>query len=1351
MKKLLTYTLLFFLGIYITSTLKQNPHLITDLMKTIEHFAEADHDSAEEEEEKRKTDQPDKFLEYHRGIRTRADQRSPAYPLNYKWNELRKARSSQLARFKNGRTKSNGVIEWKERGPANVPGRIRALYAVPADGAGNTWLAGAATGGIWRTTDGGTTWQEKSADFPALPISSFASDNAGSVIYAGTGEFVSSVFSAIGNGIFRSTDNGATWSHLLSTANNPDFSIVTRVIVDPANANTILASTVPSNLKLGTSAIMRSTNGGVSWTKVAETNGSFEQIIATPGNFSVQYAAENSVGVWKSIDGGLTWTLSNTGMKPGGRLEITVSPVNPAKIFVSSEGTLSGTASDLYVSSNAGATWSLVDVTFGGATVDFFEGQGFYDNTILAHPFIENEVYFGGVSLFKTSIANTATNTSFFEIEEDDTDFIFLQTFSNVTGDNGRLTIGASNINATVEIRFGPGQSQKAHRFKVPAGATSGVAVTSYAYQDYIDVPFEVWDVTNNRQLMASFRDQNANDKFDLVVQDLASAAALQSREYLYIHNITYNSVSPSPSVTINGGQESTLMYNVFPALATGKVWNENSLPASKLVIKYTTLQKFSSTTVTVADGRGDFDDKNGVDQVNLDAGVHPDHHCMVPLITSQSSKTFRLLIGNDGGVFVSKSSTTPGTTEGDWTFKGFGLNTTQFYGADKKPGEQQYFGGTQDNGTRISQQKVNANNATNYFYAIGGDGFEVLWNSKNPNLMLGSIYYSQISRSSDGGATWQQSTTGLTPGASEFPFVTKLANSKDFPDRVFTVGAQGVYRSENFGSTWTLTPISSNFVIGTPGYLDVEVSRANANIVWAGSGMNNNSPQRSLHVSTDGGKTFSPTNNFTQTTLGAITKLASHPTQPNTAYALFSFSDSPKIVRTTNLGQSWEEISGFGVNNESSNGFPDVAVYCLYVRPDNPNILWAGTEIGIVESLDNGATWSILNDFINVSVFDMKGQDNEVVISTHGRGIWTATLEQKQHAVPAPEIVAAGTAPDKKFAIRLKNDVFLDSLVVYNSQVRLSAIKNAAIGIHDISLSNFAVGTKQLTAIGYIGNAPHQSMMFTATHHDLLAAKNSYSTYFTSISDLALKGLELQNFTNAPAGQRKTLHTNHSYSTDTQYEVLVRTPVTVSSTTPTLFYSDIAVIEPEKDFIHVEATKNGLDWLPLTPKYDASFTGDTEGKWLTAYLAKTVGTVPMFLHHQIDISKTFSAGDLLLFRFRMQSGAETTAWGWALNYISIQVPPVATELPYEKELFSVFPNPSRGNVTVSFELAQSSTVGIKVIDLFGKVVHQYQLMNLKAGTHNQELDLGQAAAGNYAVILSLPEKKKVEKLVILD
>jgi photosystem II stability/assembly factor-like uncharacterized protein len=1310
----------------------------------------------EEENEKHKADEPNKFMEFHRGIRTRDGESAPGYTANQKWTELKRARQLSFARRKNGSSRlQNEAVEFKERGPGNVPGRTRSVLSVPGDPADNTWLAGSATGGIWRTTNGGTTWTEVSKDFAALPISSFATTTNGSVIYAGSGEQVSSVYSAIGNGIYKSTDKGLTWSVISSTENNSDFSIVTRLVVNPDDANMIVATTAKSNLIAGaTSMIMRTIDGGNSWTKVQESSGVFEQIVATPGNFNILYASENGVGVWKSTNAGATWSFSNTGMSPAGRVEIAISPASPSKLFASAEGTLSGNASDLYYSSNAGTTWSLIDVRFNNTVVDFFEGQGFYDNTILCDPFDDTKVYFGGVSLFRTTLTTGSTNVNDFKIAENGTtSFMFLQSFANIPFDNQRLDVVTEGFTSDikVEVRFGPGEAQSAHRFLVPDGATSGVPAASYSYNNYVTVPFEVWDVTNNRQLMVSFRDQNRNGKFDLVPPALAAtdAALNNSREYVYIHNITY-SATASTTIAVAGGHEQQRRYTFFPALATGAVWDENTLPVSKLIIENHPIPKLNATTVTVADGRDAFDQKNGSDQQNLAQGVHPDHHFIIPLNLNATAKTYRLLLCNDGGVFVSKISTSPGTAEGDWEFKGLGLNTTQFYGADKAPGIQRYIGGAQDNGTRISSAATSAIAQTGYSYAIGGDGFEVIWNNSDANKIMGCVYNGSIYRTTNG-TTWSTATSGFTPSATEFSFVTKIANSKDYPDRVFTAGTSGVYVSNDFGGQWTLTPIASNFVLTTPFYLDVEVSRANASIVWAGSGMNNSGTIRKLHVSTNGGKTFSATNNFTTVPLGNLTKLASHPTQPNTAYALFSFAKAPKILRTTDLGQTWQDISGFGAGTASTTGFPDVAIYCLYVRTDDPNIIWAGTEIGIVESTDNGATWALREDFPNVSVWDMKGQDNEVVIATHGRGIWSAILSDVQQSVTPPSILASGTSPQEKFMLRIQAPSAFDSIQVFVSNVKSLTLENVSSGTIDAELSGITTGEKDVILVGYKGTAPYQSMLKKVTQIDVLPPQATYSTYFDVLTDLTVDGMTLQFFANSNSNDRATLQSGHNYLINKNHSVLVRTPVTVSTTLPTLFYRDIAIVEPNQDSIVVEATKNGLDWVSLRDSYDASFSA-SNGQWLTAYNAQAAGSKSMFVDHEIDITDSFNPGDLLLFRLRMVSGPATTAWGWAIDYIAIQEVPLGVEQPQViTPPATLYPNPSKGTFTIDYRLLNSSNVILTVTDVFGKQILKKDLGVKTSGIFSEPVTLPNVSAGTYMIILHTNEGKKTAKLLLRE
>jgi hypothetical protein len=912
---------------------------------------------------------------------------------------------------------------------------------------------------------------------------------------------------------------------------------------------------------------------------------------------------------------------------------------------------------------------------------------------------------------------------------------------------------GSAHNGITVEVRFGPGELQKAHRFTVPIGATSNVGINQYTYNNYVDVPFEVWDVTNNRQLMVSFRDQNRNGEFDLVASALESPtlAEQQSREYLYIQNINYNPTTPSNIITQTGGQEQQLMYHFFPALAPGGIWNKNSLPSSKLVIKNFPLQRFDATTVTVADGRGSFDNKNKSNQINLTQGVHPDHHAIMPVIINQAGKTYNLVIGNDGGVFASKVSANPGITEGDWEFRGAGLNTSQFYGADKKPGADEYIGGMQDNGTRMSPAGQTATALSNYSFAIDGDGFEVLWHSLDGTKILGCAYNGQISRSINGGVTWQNATSGFTPGGDDFPFVTKLANSKDFPDRVFTVAKQGVYVSENFGTSWKLTSITDKFSssTATATFLDVEVSRANANIVWAGSGMFNTGTLRNLHVSTDGGKTFSVTNNYTLKALGNITRLASHPTEPNTAYALFSFARSPKILRTTDRGQSWQDISGFHNGTSSTNGFPDVAIFCLYVRPDNPNIIWAGTEIGLVESTNNGQSWALVPDFPNVSVWDMKGQDNQVVIATHGRGIWTANMNASQGNASAPHIIASGTAPNKSLMLRVKTSSPLDSLQIYIGATRVKSVKPFSAGTTDIDVPNISAGSKQISVTGYKSLAPLQSAVHTMTHINVLPVKNSYATYFSSLGDLQVDGLTLQSFQGSTQQHRQTPQTNHNYSANKSYEVVVKTPVTVSANQSILYYSDLAIVEPDKDSVVVEATKNGLDWILLKSPYDANYSGDTQKHWQTAFAGNQPGASSMFVKHEIDLRTKFNAGDLLLFRWRMGSDATNTSWGWAIDYISIQEKPVSIEQTLQNSRLILYPSPARENFTVGYHLVKSSNVSVHITDIFGRLISKQDLGVQNAGSHSHKVESNSMAPGTYLVIVKTNEGEKAAKATI--
>ncbi|MFN8690792.1 MAG: WD40/YVTN/BNR-like repeat-containing protein, partial [Cyclobacteriaceae bacterium] len=134
-------------------------------------------------------DGPAEFLKFHRAIRTPDDLSQPAYEPGYLVRETKSAQTVAMARARNGRTQTNGVSAWTEHGPVNVPGRTRGLIVDPADPNRNTWYAGSASGGVWKTTNGGQLWTLITPDLPnlATTVLGMAPSNP-NTIYLGTGE-----------------------------------------------------------------------------------------------------------------------------------------------------------------------------------------------------------------------------------------------------------------------------------------------------------------------------------------------------------------------------------------------------------------------------------------------------------------------------------------------------------------------------------------------------------------------------------------------------------------------------------------------------------------------------------------------------------------------------------------------------------------------------------------------------------------------------------------------------------------------------------------------------------------------------------------------------------------------------------------------------------------------------------------------------------------------------------------------------------------------------------------------------------------------------------------------------------
>ncbi|RJP57420.1 MAG: T9SS C-terminal target domain-containing protein [Ignavibacteriales bacterium] len=303
----------------------------------------------------------------------------------------------------------------------NVSGRVRGVAVHPTDP--DIVYIGAAAGGIWKTTDGGTSWADVSDDFTLLTFGAIAIDpNNPNTVYAGTGEarYFFNQQTYEGDGLYKSTDGGANWTEI----SDPSWSITqfSDIAVSPHNSNYVLVSMGSGNWNLGSYAnegVWLSTDGGSSWAEVITAGEAFD-VAFSPTSADSAYAViggeNSSSGFYISTNSGVSFPTqvttfgsfdADTSM---GRAQFVQSP-SKSNIFYmliyDSHGQFPGSQSTAaFKSSDGGATWSQISSgsniagSYTGASID---DQGSYDLCIAVNPTDEDIVYIGNVEISMTS------------------------------------------------------------------------------------------------------------------------------------------------------------------------------------------------------------------------------------------------------------------------------------------------------------------------------------------------------------------------------------------------------------------------------------------------------------------------------------------------------------------------------------------------------------------------------------------------------------------------------------------------------------------------------------------------------------------------------------------------------------------------------------------------------------------------------------------------------------------------------------------------------------------------------------------------------------------------------------
>ncbi len=394
---------------------------------------------------------------------------------------------------------------------------------------------------------------------------------------------------------------------------------------------------------------------------------------------------------------------------------------------------------------------------------------------------------------------------------------------------------------------------------------------------------------------------------------------------------------------------------------------------------------------------------------------MHVDHHA---LEYSRNNNNF-LLAGNDGGAYT---STNGGT---NWT-KFTNLPITQFYNIEVDNLDPNgVYGGTQDNNT-IRTLSSGANDWNSIW---GGDGFHVNVDPVDNNFIYVESQYGNLGRSTNGGTSFSGATAGIDFAADRNNWNTPVIISPFNSEKVY-YGTNRLYISDR-AELWS--PISPDLTDGEhpSGSLSygtltaIAPSYNNLDVVYTGSDDGN------VQVTQDGGATWQ--NISAGLPDRYITSIAISPADDATAYVTFSgfslLDETPHVFKTTNSGQSWSNISS---------NLPDIPVNDIIIHHDD-EVLFIATDTAVWYSSTDGAIWTVLGALPLTIMRDLKLHQptNTLYIGTFGRSIYKYNLDALVLGVDdnaaTSEVVLAPNPTSTSFSVRGLEAVMQTTINLYS------------------------------------------------------------------------------------------------------------------------------------------------------------------------------------------------------------------------------------------------------------------------------------------------------------------------------
>ncbi|MFL6195271.1 MAG: S-layer homology domain-containing protein [Thermoanaerobaculia bacterium] len=733
--------------------------------------------------------------------------------------------------------------------------------------------------------------------------------------------------------------------------------------------STRLETAFPSQKEDGIDSLPQQNVLFSTWENLGPGNvgGRTRALIIHPTNPSVMYAGGVAGGVWKTIDGGLSWAPLNDLLPNLAIASLAMDPTNPNVIYAGTgEGFFNGDSvrgAGIFKTSDGGATWTHLAAT---QTPDFH-----YVNDLVVSKNGTHNVYAatrtgvwrstnGGGAWTRVRVAADGTGCTDLAARTDTaTDFLYAACTVFKTTVNYETAI-LRNIDAG-----GNGTWQQVYTEDFMGRTSLAIAPSNQSVVYAMSATFEGGAYYYG--LLAVFRSTSNGDSWTAMVRNTDT--------------VKLNTILLSNTLSAANG----ICSNNPPTLYS-QGWYDNVIavdPTNQNRVWAGGVDLFRSDDAGANWGIASY----WFAPPGNPQFAHGDHHVIAfhPSYNGTTNKT--MFVGNDGGIFRTNDAGASVTTGAAgqsafcnngvnavaWTSLNANYGVTQFYHGLPYPDGTTYFGGTQDNGT---VRGTDSSGAQGWSTVTGGDGGYVAIEPFNSNVIYISYQNWDIQKSTNGGASFTPAKNGIS-GDFGGLFITPFVMDAVSGARLYTGGTY-IWRTLDSAASWQR---ASTALAGRVSALAVAPSNPNRVLVGTDAGwIYRSSAAQSTGASTNWASALPQG--------GYVSSVTFDPTNEFIAYATYSTFGGQHVWRTTDGGASWTSIDSSG-----SIGLPDIPAHTLVVDPVRPSRLYVGTDLGIFISRNSGLSWAVENtgfpNVITESLSLKTANPPTLYAFTHGRGAW--------------------------------------------------------------------------------------------------------------------------------------------------------------------------------------------------------------------------------------------------------------------------------------------------------------------------------------------------------------------------